>query len=172
MAECEFCEIRESKKELLFSDENIAAFLSRNAAVPGHTVIIPKQHFTILEQIPDSLVRQMFQAANKFSTLLFEGIGAQGTNVIVENGNAAGQKTAHLSVNVLPRAQNDNLNFQWQPKKLSEAQSGMVEVQLKSELDRSFQEPEVDEPKLVEKSEETIEHSEDDYLMRQLNRMP
>src|SRR3989338_2025618 len=72
-------------------------------------------------------------APNKVSTALLNVLGAAGTNIIVENGTGADQQVPHLAFNVIPRVEGDGLNFQWQPKKLSDEQMGLIELQLKEQ---------------------------------------
>ena len=67
------------------------------------------------------------------STTLFERMQVNGTNVIAQNGIAAGQKIAHFAINVIPRTENDGLGFNWQPVELSEEELATVELQLKEE---------------------------------------
>lgn len=171
MTECDFCSIK--KSDLLYSDETVAVFLAKNAAAPGHTMVIPKKHFTILEQVQDSMLGALFIAANKISTILFESLGAKGTNIIVENGTAAGQKIPHFSISIIPRNEGDNIDFQWQPKKISEEQMSMAEVQLRAEALSAVPDEEPKKPKVIEeRREEVIEESEEDYMIKQLRRQP
>ncbi|MBI3050855.1 HIT family protein [Candidatus Woesearchaeota archaeon] len=129
MPDCPYCEFM---GEVLFSDENIVAGLPVNPAVPGHAVVFPKRHVTIFEQLPGSMVSAMFDAANRLSTSMFEALRAQGTNLIVMSGNSAGQRIPHISIEVVPRAQNDGLSFAWPTRKLSDEQMGLVEQQFKA----------------------------------------
>ncbi len=169
MADCEYCE---ALKSVIYSDGTVSVFFEKNAAVPGHIVVAPARHFTIFEQVPDSIVRDLFRIANKVSTILFDALGVQGTNVIVENGNAAGQKVPHVSVNVIPRSEGDGLNLQWAPKKIPEQQMSLIEVQLREEASRTFPQEESQQPVQEEEKREEVEEVEDDYMQNQLDRVP
>ena len=130
---CILCQIIEGKipSEKIYEDSDILAVLDVNGANPGHTFVIPKEHYTILEQVPDFLVGKLFSIANKISSSLFEILEIQGTNLFVTNGVAAGQLAAHFMINVIPRKHNDGINITWQPKQLSEEEMSTVELQLK-----------------------------------------
>ena len=120
---CAICDIIEKGSEFtLFDNENCMAVLADKPTGDGHVQLFTKNHFTILEQVPDKLVGEMFTIANKLSTATFEALGMQGTNIIVTNGVAAGQKHAHCLVNIIPRSENDGLSLDWTPKQLTEEQ--------------------------------------------------
>ena len=113
-----------SKK--VYEDDLILGVIDMNGANPGHCFVMPKNHYAILEQVPDNEVAKLFQASNKISRAIFESIGAQGTNIFLANGIPAGQTVAHVTVNVIPRKENDGVNLQWAPKQLSEEEISTV----------------------------------------------
>ncbi len=171
MSGCDYCEA--VKGRVIYSDSSAAVFFPKSASVSGHIVIAPVKHFTIFEQVPDAVVKHMFMIANKVSTILFDSLGVAGTNVIVENGNAAGQKIPHVSINVIPRKENDGLPLQWSPKKIPDPQMSLIEVQLREEASRAVSEPQERPVQVIEeKQEEVIEETEEDYLLKQLERVP
>jgi len=170
MTDCFFCELIESKANLIFEDERLSVMFSPEPAVPGHIVVVPKQHFPILETVPDFIVSEMFKAANKASIILFDGIGAQGTNIIIQNGPPAGQKHTHISINILPRFENDVLKIGWAPKQASEEELSKIESQLKDETKNvGLFEKEEQKPIEIEKVEEV---PEEDYRVKGLERIP
>ncbi len=169
VADCEYCSF---KGQVIFDETLVSAILPENPAVPGHVVIIPKRHIQILEQASDDVITALFDAANKVSVALFEGLRAQGTNVIVTNGLASGQKIPHLSVHVIPRVKDDGLSFVWPTRKLSDEQMSMVESQIRENM-FSVGLPEISERK--EEQEQPIERKpakKVDYFLKQLRRMP
>ena len=118
MTECDVCKIVNNKEafHVIYEDEICFALLHESPAVPGHTMVIPKTHTTIIEELDDKIVEHLFVVCNKVSTILFDKLGAHGTNVIVNNGIDAGQDLPHVVINVLPRSENDGLDFEWTPK--------------------------------------------------------
>ncbi|MBI2574773.1 HIT family protein [Candidatus Woesearchaeota archaeon] len=131
MADCAYCGFKGS---VLFEDEKVVAALPSSPVVPGHAVVFPKQHFQIVEQAPDETVSRLFEVANKLSIAMFEGLRAQGTNLIVMDGLGAGQKAPHVAVDVVPRTNGDGLGFTWPSRKLSDEQMGLVETQIKDAM--------------------------------------
>ncbi len=172
--DCILCQIVEGKipSEKIYEDDGVLAVLDMNGANPGHTFVIPKEHFTILEQVPDILVRKLFSIANKISSSLFETLDIQGTNLFVTNGIAAGQAVAHFMINVIPRKENDGINITWQPKQLSEDEMSTVELELKEATKNigSF-ETRLGIEKFSTPEIESIS-GEDNYLLRQMRRIP
>ncbi len=172
MAECTICSIIKDKKEVIYEDSRIAAFLHPSPAAKGHIIVTSVEHFAIMEQVPDFVMNELFVKANKISTACFEGIGAEGTNIIIRNGIAAGQNQNHFTIDVIPRNENDGLNFAWATKKLSEEEMSTVELRLKEHASRIGEfEKEKQKPLEMEKPEE-LPGDEEDYMIRQLRRMP
>lgn len=176
MSQCPFCEAVAGKAdECIYEDERAYAVLSPAPAAPGHIFVFPKKHYNIIEQVPDYEVGHLFNVANKLSTAVFEGLKVQGTNIILQNGIAAGQSVQHICVHIIPRRENDNIALQWKPKQLSEEEMSTVELQLKTEAKNigAFEkEAKKEAIKLDEKKEEKLLGGEANYLIKQLRRIP
>lgn len=110
--ECIICN-KKFGKNLLFENDNIIIMLAVEPSVNGHIQIFSKQHYTIMEQVPDDIIDAMTSAANKMSMILFEVMKVHGTNIIINNGVPAGQKIPHFSIDILPRRTDDNLKLDW-----------------------------------------------------------
>lgn len=56
-AECVFCRIakREVAAHIVYEDDRLMAFLDRGPIRPGHTQIVPKQHFACFDETPAEL---------------------------------------------------------------------------------------------------------------------
>ena len=129
---CPVCDfIKSNKAKKVYEDNDVVAVLNPTPVTLGEVLVIPKKHFTIIEQVPDELTAKLFLVANRVSEALFEGLGLQGTNILLNNGVSAGQKLSHLLIHVIPRRQDDGLNFSWKPKKLNEEQMATIELKIK-----------------------------------------
>ncbi len=137
---CDICSILENKDvfKLVYEDDLCFAILHESPAALGHTLVIPKEHAPIIEEMGDDLVGHIFNVANKISTAIFESLGAFGTNIIVNNGIDAGQELPHMIINIIPRKENDNLNFEWSPKTASQEDLKFVLERLKPVSDLIF----------------------------------
>lgn len=170
---CKICEQIE-KKDILYEDDTVVVVIPEKPAVAGHVVVAPKQHAPIFEAIPDFVIAHMGVVANKLSIALFEGLKAGGTNVIIQNGVAAGQQVPHVEMHVIPRRQDDKLPLEWEPKQLAPEQVSELEQKIKEEAKNigPFQ-LEAKKPLEIKEDIEKIEHGEEtNYLIKQLERIP
>ena len=173
---CLYCQLIKEKKNLVYEDDNLIAVMHPKPFVKGQILVIPKRHYQILEQIPDYEAAEIFKVVNKISIAAFESVKATGTNTIIQNGVAAGQLVPHFCVNIIPRKENDGLDFQWKPKQLSEEEISTIELKLKQEAESigAFEKEKKKEPVVLEEKTEKIEEKKDreNYLIRQLEKIP
>jgi histidine triad (HIT) family protein len=174
---CPICGIAqgEIKAKVIYYDDVCIAYLKQMPASAGHIILIPRKHYTIFEQVPDNEIGHIFNIATKLSTVAFETFGRGGTNIIMQNGEPAGQIQPHVSVEIIPRNENDGLNFLWQPKQISEEEMSTVELILKEEASNiAVSGKEKKEQVKEEKKPETLkeEQGKDNYLFKSLTRIP
>lgn len=175
MTECEYCQIAENKlnAKKIYEDKEIIAALSQEPASLGHIIIFPKKHYPIIENIPDYEVARIFQIANMISSIAFEVLKMQGTNIIVNNGVAAGQEKAHFCIHIIPRREGDNLNFNWQPKQLDEEKMSTIELKIKDETKNIGEfEKEKQEPQKIDAERKKIPVDSSNHLIKQIKRIP
>lgn len=159
-----------SKK--IYEDDLVMAVLDVNGANPGHCFVLPKNHYPIIEQVPDIEIGRLFQVSNKISSAIFESLGAQGTNLFVANGIPAGQTVAHFTINVVPRKENDGINLQWQPKQLTEEEISTVELKLKEQTKSIVIEKEEKKTKEKIPKPVSLSEEEEEYFTKQMRRLP
>ncbi len=170
MTDCMFCQLVQKKVNMLFEDDKLFAMLSPEPAAAGHVLVLPKTHAHSIESVPDFVVGDLFKAANKIGVAVFEGLGAQGTNVLVQNGPSAGQKHNHAILHVIPRFENDNVQLGWATKPSSEEELSGLEAKLKDETKNvGLFEKEKPKPIEIEKPKEV---PKEDYRMKQFRRIP
>ncbi|MEM2131048.1 MAG: HIT family protein [Candidatus Woesearchaeota archaeon] len=174
---CDVCKIIENKKEfhLIYEDEICFVILHESPALEGHCLVIPKKHIPILEETDDETIGHLLNISNKISTAIFETIGAFGTNILINNGLSASQELPHLIINVIPRKENDGINFEWSAKKSSENELKTIQSILKTYSDFIYSGKEIKKENISIK-EETNDKKEqkktEDYLIKGLKRMP
>lgn len=120
--QCPFCAMGEGKipTKVVYEDDTCMGVLDINPANPGHTLLFPKNHAQLSSQVDESDFGHMMKVANKIATTLFETLGAEGTNIVVQNGAAAGQTAPHFLIHIIPRFKDDKVQVAWQTKKQSE----------------------------------------------------
>ncbi len=111
--QCIFCQIIEGKVQSrkIYEDDKVFAILDVNPANPGHIILLTREHYSIMPQIPDNELSHVFIIVKNLSNLMLRSIDSQGTNIIVANGVAAGQRAQHFMVHIIPRRENDNILF-------------------------------------------------------------
>jgi len=163
---CIECEKIRQKNHIIYEDDKVTALLVDKPATAGHIELMAKEHFPILEKVPDEVVQHMFFIANKISMACFEVLQAHGTNLIIRNGIAAGQRTNHAKLHIIPRTENDGLNFEWPTVKIDDDEMSTVHLQLEAEANKKEEAPQAVKE---EKKKEILEES---YLTKQLERIP
>lgn len=131
-AQCIFCKIigGEIPSFKIYEDSKVYAFLDINPVNAGHTLVVPKEHYVVLPQMPDALATHLMKVVKYLSGAIFEMTGAHGINVFQNNGAAAGQEVPHVHVHIIPRFQDDKAIGEWkrnqiEPEKLKQMADAM-----------------------------------------------
>ena len=105
---CVFCKIvkGEIKSQKVYEDEETLAFLDINPVNKGHVLVIPKDHYENIFDIPKEKLAKVMEVVQKVAIAL-KKMGADGVNIVSNNGKAADQHVFHLHVHVIPRYYND-----------------------------------------------------------------
>ncbi|MFC1691211.1 HIT family protein [Nanoarchaeota archaeon] len=177
MSQCPICDLVTKKisSNKIYEDKDVVAFIDPNPVSQGHIMVMPKEHFPIMEQVPDELLAKTFQVTNLLSIALFEAVNAKGTNILINNGPAAGQDWAHFMINIIPRNENDGINFDWQPKQIAEEEMSQIELSLKSQFQPSQEAaaaPSAAQPQTEAPKKEVHKDDGENYLVKQLHRRP
>lgn len=109
--QCIFCQIingRVSSKRV-YEDDKCIAILDINPGNPGHTLLIPREHYSLMPMVPDDIVSHLGQTAKHMSQALLKALKVQGTYIFAANGVAAGQKSQHFMIHIIPRQEGDGL---------------------------------------------------------------
>lgn len=114
MSECIFCKIiknEESEKTIIFKNDKVVALKPKTEINPGHTLVIPKQHYVDLFDIPESTLKEVIAVSQQLAKILKEKHTSLGTNMLHASGKDAGQSVFHFHVHVVPRYENDGLDL-------------------------------------------------------------
>lgn len=120
---CIFCDIvaGSTPADVVFEDEHTIAFLDIRPVFPGHTLLIPREHFETLADLPAELVDPLFRNARMLSDAVPSALDAEGTFVAMNN--KISQSVPHLHVHVVPRRRKDGLRgFFWPRQKYGSEQ--------------------------------------------------
>jgi histidine triad (HIT) family protein len=111
--QCVFCHIVNGKVQArkIYEDKKVIAILDINPANPGHILLLPKEHHMIMPHVPSEDLQYIFVIAKQLSNVLLRTLEVRGTNIIVANGQSAGQRSQHFMIHIIPRKEGDGLQF-------------------------------------------------------------
>lgn len=92
---------------MILEKEETVAFLDIFPCTPGHTLVIPRQHYPTLAEMPAEEVGKLFRVAAVVGAKVQAAMAAAGFNLGINNGAAAGQEIFHVHIHVIPRYPND-----------------------------------------------------------------
>jgi histidine triad (HIT) family protein len=99
----------------IYEDEHVFAFLDINPINPGHTLVIPKNPYENIFEIPDEVLEKMIVIAKQIAIKQKEVLNADGINIGMNNGKDAGQEVFHAHIHVIPRYKDDGYKL-WHGK--------------------------------------------------------
>lgn len=119
---CAFCKmVRADDGFRVFEDEQTIAFLDHRPLFAGHCLLIPKSHLETINDLPDSLLAQLFANVRLLSAAVELGMHAQGT--FIAANNRVSQSVPHFHVHIVPRTKGDGLKgFFWPRRKYKSAE--------------------------------------------------
>lgn len=120
---CIFCKIAngEIPSYKVYEDSEVIAFLDVNPASRGHTLVMPKDHYTSIVTTPKAILDKAFEVAQLVAQAEIAQLGASGVNVITNCGKSAGQTIDHFHIHVIPRYEHDGLKLDFSPKQLTDS---------------------------------------------------
>lgn len=105
MNDCIFCKIAadEIPAHKVYEDDLVIAFLDISHFTKGHTLIIPKSHYSDFLDTPDELLAKISVVAKDLALNYKPLLGADGYNIVVNAGESAGQEVMHYHLHLIPR---------------------------------------------------------------------
>jgi len=136
---CLFCKVvrGEVAARIVFEDDVCIAFLDHRPVFPGHCLLIPKEHYETLTDLPAELIAPLFRAAQNLARAVEKGMQAHGTFVAMNN--RVSQSVPHLHVHVVPRRRKDGLRGFFWPRYpyQSDEEADQVQTAISAALDKS-----------------------------------
>lgn len=111
--DCIFCKIISGAipSFTIYEDETFKVILDRFPAAPGHVLIIPKEHYSDMFSLPEEVAAKVYPLAQKVAAKVKEVTGAEGVNILQNNGEAAGQSVHHFHLHIVPRKAGDGITL-------------------------------------------------------------
>ena len=119
MSDCIFCKIvaKEIPATILYEDDDVLVFMDIGPIIKGHALVISKKHYDPVTETPDEILAKLHRVAKRVAQAQMNGLGADGVNIMQNNGVAAGQEVPHIHVHVIPRFADDGHRWNWNAKK-------------------------------------------------------
>ena len=113
---CIFCKIAagDIPSATIYEDDDFRVILDIEPASKGHALLLPKEHYANLYELPDELASKALVVVKKVVTQLTDVLGCEGYNVLQNNGEAAGQTVFHFHIHMIPRYQEDQVTITWE----------------------------------------------------------
>ena len=121
---CIFCRIAagEIPSKTLYDDDEFRVILDLGPATKGHALILPKNHYRNLFELPKEQAEKAIVLAKKMALRMQEKLHCDGLNLVQNNGETAGQTVFHFHIHLIPRYEGDGQVIGWKPGKPEDAE--------------------------------------------------
>ena len=123
MDDCIFCKIvkGEIPSSKVYEDDYTIAFLDIAPNNKGHTLVISREHYENMIDVPDGVLQKMIIIVKKVAAAVKKGTECGGFNVTQNNFKIAGQLVPHIHFHIIPRVEGDGFKF-WPTTKYGEGE--------------------------------------------------
>ncbi len=144
--QCPFCLMVEGKIQAvkIYEDKDFLAVLEIKPASEGHVILIVKRHVSKVYNLSYEELEDLSKIIKKLSFALSKVYGS--FNILISEGEVAGQKFDHLIVNIIPRSPDDSVNISWQSVQVDQKELEKI----KRKIVENF--PPIEKPKPAEVS--------------------
>jgi histidine triad (HIT) family protein len=132
MTVCPFCKMISGELDatFIYQDQYCSALMSMHPVNPGHVLLIPNDHITRLDDLPQEAAQDFFQVSQHLAgAVRASGVQCDGINIYLADGKAAGQEIAHIQLHIIPRFENDGFELSFS--------SRSAELPTREELDNN-----------------------------------
>lgn len=136
MENCIFCKIAsgEIPATTLYENQDFRVILDLGPASKGHALILPKEHYANIYEIPEELAGKAMILAKKMANVLTRALKCDGFNIVQNNGEPAGQTVFHFHMHLIPRYEGDEVGLTWNPGSLTEEDKEEILSKVKAEF--------------------------------------
>ena len=130
--DCIFCKIANGDipSKSLYEDDDFKVILDLGPATKGHALILPKDHYANLYELPENTAAEAMKLAKTMAAKMTEKLHADGFNLVQNNGEAAGQTVMHFHLHLIPRYENDGQHILWRPGSASPEELEEIQKQI------------------------------------------
>ena len=131
--DCIFCKIAngEIPSTTVYEDDDFRVILDLSPASKGHALILPKEHYANLYELPDEAASKVLIVAKNVVAKMTKALGCDGYNLVQNNGEVAGQTVFHFHMHLIPRYKEDQVGLGWKMGELTDADREDILAKLK-----------------------------------------
>ena len=118
MNNCIFCEILKNKSPCwkVYEDKSVIAIFDIYPAIEGHILVLPKEHYQDIYDIPEELIAHIGKVCKKLALNLKKTLNVKSVNLIHGSGKSAQQDVFHFHMHIIPRKKDDNFKLHYDHK--------------------------------------------------------
>jgi histidine triad (HIT) family protein len=133
---CIFCKIVHGQipSARVMETDHVVVFLDIHPVNPGHTLIVPRAHYAQIDDLPAEVAAHAGSLLPRLCRAIRAATGADGINVIINNGRAAGQTIDHCHWHIIPRSHDDPVNWPWPQGEYVGDELGQMRFRIEREL--------------------------------------
>jgi histidine triad (HIT) family protein len=131
---CIFCKIVDGNisARIISQNDKAVAFLDAFPLSVGHTLIIPKRHYSKVQDMNREFSFAIFDLLRAVTPAVEEATGVKASTIAIHNGLEAGQEILHVHIHIIPRISGDGAGpvhsmFKNRPKISSEKMDSMLD---------------------------------------------
>ena len=132
MDDCIFCKLAngEFPTNSIYEDDKFNVILDLAPATKGHALILPKEHYANLYELPEEVAMNVMKLAKKMVQLMTDKLGCDGFNLVQNNGEVAGQTVFHFHMHLIPRYKNDGEILKYNVQSFSQDELAEIKKQI------------------------------------------
>jgi len=134
--ECVFCEIVAGNERAVkvYEDDICVAIMDIAPVNKGHLLVVPKKHYDTVFEMPFDEAAHVFGVACLMARAVKEAVGAEGVNILQNNGRAAWQHIFHVHVHVIPRWIGDRIEVYWPAERSDYDELEVIAAKIKEKV--------------------------------------
>lgn len=144
---CVFCKIvaGEIPTRVIMQNEKAMALLDAFPLAAGHSLIIPRSHYSKVQQMSEEDAKAVFEIVWKLTGAVEAGSQVNASTIAIHNGSEAGQEVPHVHAHIVPRKRGDGAGpihsmFKTKPK-LSTQEMDSLRERIANNLSSSSSSP-------------------------------
>ncbi len=119
---CVFCKIvnGEIPSYKIYEDDNYLAILDISQTTLGHTLVMPKKHYSNMLEMPLEEYEKLMGVTQELAKKVTDKLNANGCNILINSNEVAGQTVMHTHVHIIPRyTLSDSIKIEFKENKFN-----------------------------------------------------